>query len=204
MIGAKFKYSNWGSSIESGIFVSYKVRASELVNGVPGSDESTVSTAEVAITIRDVNDEAPTFKQREYQVTIPENVPFGTPLANLNMEVADTDTGPNSRFKIELIDNTGKFTVEPARATGQTAVSLKVNSKNLDYENPNERKFLLLVVATETDTREKLSSTGGFMARLTFLYNIDTIGNGYRFYRFSIFLEPKFIFEVYATEVTVK
>ena len=154
---------------KSGIFVSHKVRASELVNGVPGSDESTVSTAEVAITIRDVNDEAPTFKQREYQVTIPENVPFGTPLANLNMEVADTDTGPNSRFKIELIDNTGKFTVEPARATGQTAVSLKVNSKNLDYENPNERKFLLLVVATETDTREKLSSTGGFMARLTFL-----------------------------------
>ena len=57
------------------------------MNGVPGGDESTVSTAEVAITIRDVNDEAPTFKQREYSVTIPENVPFGTPLANLNMEV---------------------------------------------------------------------------------------------------------------------
>ena len=36
---------------------------------------------------RDVNDEAPRFNQREYEVTIPENVPFGTPLANLNMEV---------------------------------------------------------------------------------------------------------------------
>ena len=71
----------------------------------------------------------------------------------------DTDTGPNSAFKIELIDNTGKFTVEPREAQGQTAVSLKVNSKNLDFENPNERKFLLLVVATETNTKEKLSST---------------------------------------------
>ncbi len=29
----------------------------------------------------------------------------------------------------------------------------------MDYENPNERKFLLLVTATETNTRERLSST---------------------------------------------
>ena len=139
--------------------LTLKVRASELVNGVPGTDESTVTTADVAITIRDVNDEPPTFDRREYEVLIPENVPFGTPLANLDMEVKDTDTGPNSKFRIDLIDNTGKFSVEPRMATGHTAVSLKVNSKNLDYENPNERKFLLLVVATETETAEKLSST---------------------------------------------
>ena len=50
---------------------------------------------------------------KEYDVSIPENVPFGTPLANLDMEVKDTDTGPNALFKIELIDNTGKFSVEP-------------------------------------------------------------------------------------------
>ena len=31
---------------------------------------------------------------------IPENVPFGTPLANLDMEVKDTDTGPNALFKV--------------------------------------------------------------------------------------------------------
>ena len=62
-------------------------------------------------------------------------------------------------FQIELLDNTGKFSVEPARANGHTAVSLKVNSQQLDYENPNERKFLLLVVASETNTEKKLSST---------------------------------------------
>ena len=56
--------------------------------------------ADVTITIRDVNDEAPNFNQQEYDVSIPENVPFGTPLANLNMEVKDTDTGPNSIFKV--------------------------------------------------------------------------------------------------------
>ena len=41
-------------------------------------------------------------------------------------------------------DPNNKFAVEPRRATGHTAVSLKVNSENLDYENANERKFLLL------------------------------------------------------------
>ncbi len=53
------------------------------VNGVPGTDESTTSVADVTITIRDVNDEPPTFNAQEYHVTIHENVPFGTPLGNL-------------------------------------------------------------------------------------------------------------------------
>ena len=145
-------------SASSGV-LGLKARAAELVNGVPGEDGLTSSVADVTITIRDVNDEAPMFNRLEYEVTIPENVPFGTPLANLNMEVKDTDTGPNSVFKIDLLDNTDKFSVEPARASGHTAVSLKVNTQKLDYENPNERKFLLLVVATETNTEEKLSST---------------------------------------------
>ena len=154
-----------GSS--SGGVLSLKVRASELVNGVPGTDDSTSSVADVTITIRDVNDEPPTFNAQEYRVTITENVPFGTPLGNLDMEVRDTDTGPNSAFKIELIDGSGKFSVEPSRAVGHSAVILKLNSKNLDYENPNERKFLLLIVATETETPEKLSSTATVTVEVT-------------------------------------
>ncbi len=145
-------------SASSGV-LSLKVRASELVNGIPGEDELTSSTADITITIRDINDEPPTFNKQEYEVTIPENVPFGTPLANLNMEVKDTDTGPNALFRVDLLDNSGKFSVEPKRANSHTAVSLKVNSQKLDYENPNERKFLLLVGATETNTDRKLSST---------------------------------------------
>merc|ERR1719422_711843 len=52
--------------------LTLRVRASELINGQPGDDDST-------ITIRDVNDEPPTFNKPEYKVTIQENVPFGTP-----------------------------------------------------------------------------------------------------------------------------
>jgi len=38
-----------------------------------------------------------------FRVSIPENVPFGTPLANLNMEVKDPDTGANSLFSLRSL-----------------------------------------------------------------------------------------------------
>ena len=145
----------------SGGVLMLRVRASELVNGAPREeDPSTTATADITITIRDVNDEAPLFNKPEYKVTLHENVPLGTPLANLNMEVKDLDTSPNAVFDINLVggDQNNKFSVEPKRATGHTAVSLKVNSQNLDYENANERKFLLLVEAKEANNG-RLSST---------------------------------------------
>ena len=92
-----------------------------------GLEPSTSSTAGLTITIRDVNDEPPMFNQAEYKVSIPENVPYGTPLANLNMEIKDTDTGINSIFTIHLEDPSEKFSIDPVRATGHTAVSLKIN-----------------------------------------------------------------------------
>ena len=87
----------------SGGVLMLRVRASELVNGIPNEDDTTSTTADVTITIRDVNDEAPLFNQDEYRVSLTENVPFGTPLANLNMEVKDLDTAPNAVFDINLV-----------------------------------------------------------------------------------------------------
>ena len=43
------------------------------------------------------------------------------------MEIKDTDTGINSIFNIRLEDPSGKFSIDPVRATGHTAVSLKIN-----------------------------------------------------------------------------
>ena len=100
-----------------------------------GLDASTSSTAGLTITIRDVNDEPPRFNQAEYKVSIPENVPYGTPLANLNMEIKDTDTGINSIFTIRLEDPSEKFSIDPVRATGHTAVSLKINKVRSILQN---------------------------------------------------------------------
>lgn len=48
-------------------------------------------------------------------------------------------------FSLRLEDITGAFTVEPAIATGSTAVNIRVTNGSLDYENPNQRKFIILV-----------------------------------------------------------
>lgn len=71
--------------------LTLKVKAREMVEGKPGNDDSTVSMAEATVTIKDVNDEPPSFNRREYNIEIPENVPDGTPLPHLDMSVKDPD-----------------------------------------------------------------------------------------------------------------
>ncbi|XP_011882059.1 PREDICTED: cadherin-87A [Vollenhovia emeryi] len=143
------------------------VKARELIDGIPGNDKLTVSTAEATVTIKDVNDEPPTFNRREYNIEIPENVPDGTPLPHLDMTVKDPDVGLNSVFSLRLDDITGAFTVEPVLATGSTSVNIRVTNGSLDYENPNQRKFIILVIAEEVHTNPRLSSTATVTISIT-------------------------------------
>lgn len=76
----------------------------ETQNGVPVGSADTETVADVMITIRDVNDEPPTFNRREYRASVPENVPDGTPLPNLDMFVQDTDV-----VRMRMRDFVGRF-----------------------------------------------------------------------------------------------
>lgn len=134
------------------------IQAKELVNGVPGSDNTTTAQVETTITIRDVNDSPPEFNKKEYNVSLLENTVPGTPLA-LDMNVTDKDVGANSKFSLRLDDVSGVFEIEPKFVTGSSQVNIRVGEGSLDYENPNQRKFIVLVIAEETDTNPKLSST---------------------------------------------
>ncbi|XP_030375900.1 cadherin-87A [Scaptodrosophila lebanonensis] len=138
--------------------ITLLIRARELVDGVPSNDELTSATANATVTIRDVNDSPPTFNKKEYEVALLENTPAGTPLA-LDMSVSDQDVGVNSKFALRLKDVSGVFDVEPKLVTGYSQVNIRVANGTLDYENPNQRKFIVLVVAEETETNPKLSST---------------------------------------------
>ncbi|KAJ8974157.1 hypothetical protein NQ317_003207 [Molorchus minor] len=124
-----------------------------------GSDPLTVTSTEAIVKIGDVNDEPPTFDKREYFVEIPENIQEGSALPGLDMTVKDPDEGDNSAFSLELNDISGVFLIEPKTATGSTPVTIRVGNSSLDYEDPNQRKFIILVVAKELYTEKKLSST---------------------------------------------
>lgn len=134
------------------------IQARELIDGTPGADNSTSAQAEATITIRDVNDSPPEFNKKEYSVSLLENTVTGTPLA-LDMNVTDKDVGVNSKFSLRLEDVSGVFEIEPKFVTGSSQVNIRVGEGTLDYENPNQRKFIVLVIAEETDTNPKLSST---------------------------------------------
>lgn len=67
--------------------------------------------------------------------------------------------GNNSAFSLELNDISGAFSIEPKTVMGSTPVTIRVAHNNLDYEDPNQRKFIILAVAKELYTENKLSST---------------------------------------------
>ncbi|XP_053605342.1 cadherin-87A isoform X2 [Plodia interpunctella] len=142
------------------------VRATEIVNGSPLISDLTSTLATITVTIKDVNDEPPRFNRREYSLEIPESLPVGTPLPNLDMVITDTDVGQNSVFSIRLSDELGAFVVEPATATGSASVTLRLNS-SLNFEDPNQRKFILEVIAEEIYTSPRLSSKASVTISLT-------------------------------------
>ena len=79
-------------------------------------------------------------------------MPFGTPLANLDMEIKDTDTGINSIFTMRLEDPSGKFSIDPVRATGHTAVSLKINKVGHTFIGSSEKATLQIIFCSTEKT----------------------------------------------------
>ncbi|XP_054711474.1 cadherin-87A-like [Uloborus diversus] len=159
--------------------INVGIKATEVMsNGALAVGPEASTVAALTITIRDVNDQPPTFNKISYTVNVNENVANGTPFPNLDMFVQDTDSGSNSVFNIELLDDSGIFSVEPSLATGSTSVSIRVANGPLDYENPNQRKFILLVVAKEAFTNPQLSGTGTVTVNI-----LDTNDNVPRFER---------------------
>lgn len=142
------------------------IKARELIDGIPGNDNITVATTQASITIRDVNDSPPMFNKKEYFVSMSENTAPGTPLP-IEMSVHDPDVGENAVFSLRLNDVSEVFDVEPKLVMGSSQISIRVANGSLDYENPNQRKFIVLVIAEETKTNPKLSSTATLTVSIT-------------------------------------
>lgn len=51
--------------------------------------------------------------------------------------------------------------------TGAANVTIRITNSSLDYENPNQRKFIVLVVAKELHTDQLLSSTATVTVTVT-------------------------------------
>ncbi|KAG8185454.1 hypothetical protein JTE90_022385 [Oedothorax gibbosus] len=136
--------------LDNGGLYVFQIVAVELVDGRP-TGEST--TANVTIVIGDVNDQAPVFNEREFNVTISEDIGVNIPLPGLNMVVTDMDVGDNAKFNLVLeniLNAEDMYAVFPAVAIGRTPVIVRVtNTNELDYEKPEKRMFIFRIKAVQ-------------------------------------------------------
>ena len=60
-------------------------------------------------------------------------------------------------FELELVDSSGLFSVEPKSALRSTNVGIRLARGPLDFENPNQQKFILLVRKQKNPTELRRS-----------------------------------------------
>ncbi|KAA8593994.1 hypothetical protein FQN60_004828 [Etheostoma spectabile] len=115
---------------------------------VRSSDSKHQSEANITVLVDDVNDNAPTFTQDLYQVTVSEHLPAGS--AVITITATDRDSGDNGKITYRVMSSTrGVFYIDPSNGT------LFVNQKTeFDFKNPS----ILVVIEVRDQGTPYLSS----------------------------------------------
>ncbi|XP_035010290.2 protocadherin-16-like [Hippoglossus stenolepis] len=110
---------------------------------IRSSDSRHQSEANLTVLVDDVNDNAPTFTQDLYQVTVSEHLPAGS--AVITVTATDRDSGENGKITYRVMSSTrGVFYIDPNNGT------LFINQKTeFDLENPS---ILVLIEARDQGT----------------------------------------------------
>ncbi|XP_056408915.1 protocadherin-16 [Hyla sarda] len=113
--GSTFSIFRYGGQIWLTEPLDYEERASYTLT-IQTSDGKHQTRADVRLTLQDVNDNAPEFKQNLYQVIIMEHTPAWTPL--LTITATDRDSGEMGRVTYKVLSSgTGTFHIDPHNGT---------------------------------------------------------------------------------------
>ncbi|KAM3875515.1 LOW QUALITY PROTEIN: protocadherin-16-like [Diretmus argenteus] len=115
---------------------------------IRSSDSKHQSEANLTVLVDDVNDNAPTFTQDLYQVTISEHLPSGS--AVITVTATDRDSGENGKIAYRVMSSSrGVFYIDPRNGT------LFINQKTeFDFESPS----ILVVIEARDQGSPSLSS----------------------------------------------
>uniref|UniRef100_A0A2K5CTT1 Cadherin domain-containing protein n=1 Tax=Aotus nancymaae TaxID=37293 RepID=A0A2K5CTT1_AOTNA len=105
-----------------------------------GGSPQRSSTAILQVSVTDINDNHPVFKEEEIEVSIPENAPVGTSVTQLH--ATDADIGENARIHFyfsNLVSNTAKRLFHLNATTGLITIK-----EPLDREESPSHKLLVL------------------------------------------------------------
>lgn len=112
------------------------IRLQVTAEDAPGKpSETRKSTAEVIVTVLDVNDNAPKFMQPSYSAVIPENSKVSTFVANVT--ATDPDEGLGGEIRYEFLnegDANGLLKINPVTGEIRTRVSLTGKGRSEPYE----------------------------------------------------------------------
>ncbi|KAG5269346.1 hypothetical protein AALO_G00200980 [Alosa alosa] len=115
---------------------------------IRSSDSQHYSEANLTILVEDVNDNAPTFTQDLYQVTLPEHSPTGS--AVITVTATDKDTGENGKISYRVMSSTRDiFYIDPNNGT------LFINQR---AEFHSERPSILVVIEAQDGGSPPLSA----------------------------------------------
>ena len=99
------------------------------------------ATTLLIVQINNLNDNRPVFNPQVYQLTISDNTPIGRSLCNV--QATDKDIAPFNAFTYQITSgSTDFFQINPT--TGEIYLTKAIN-----YFNPDERSFKLIVTATD-------------------------------------------------------
>ncbi|XP_008064553.1 protocadherin gamma-A6 [Carlito syrichta] len=96
-----------------------------VLTATDGGDPVRSGMTRILVTVLDVNDNAPVFTQPVYRVSVPENLPVGTPVLSIN--ATDQDEGVHAEVKYSFVKISQTFRLNVL--TGEISTSA-----NLDYE----------------------------------------------------------------------
>ena len=106
--------------------------------------DASVSTAQVLITLLDINDNPPVFQPNNYTITIGENQPVDSII--LTLQASDIDTGVNAALIFQLLNGVTDFYLDSMTGELSVAESLNFNTQQIYtltayVTNPNSSLF---------------------------------------------------------------
>ncbi|XP_065272514.1 cadherin-5 [Emys orbicularis] len=151
----------------------------------PGLHGGDSSTATVIITLSDINDNFPTFKQQSFHFKVHENVRVGSDVGRLKVEDIDEPQNRNTKYNFVRGDYRDTFEIIPNAFTNEGKIRPK---KPLDYEKIKEYKFD--IEATDPTVNMRFFKPGEQKSIATVTIEVVDVDEP------PIFSQPSYVYEV--------
>uniref|UniRef100_A0A4X1SPF3 Cadherin domain-containing protein n=1 Tax=Sus scrofa TaxID=9823 RepID=A0A4X1SPF3_PIG len=158
-----------------------------VLTAMDGGDPVRTGMARILVTVLDANDNAPVFTQPVYRVSVPEDLPVGTPVLSVN--ATDQDEGLHSEVTYSFVRITDKISKTFCLnvLTGEITTSANLDYEDSSFYELNTKVFITIldvndnvpeVVVTSGSRSVAESTPPGTVIALFQVYDRDSGPNG--------------------------